>query len=226
MYDSAGILKIFMDFYWIRMDSLQFPLMSLGFHLMILSYPMNFLDFLGFLSRSYGRLWIYLVSVSISMDFHKFPSQFLLFFYNSKWFLLVLIDLSPVTLDFFGFPMEFCGFVWVCMQFQLISFWFVTTPYGFLWICIQFQRLSYWFASTSYWFLWIFMDVHGPAISVEFLRISLPLVRRSAAEHARDGHNRASRKLHESVLLGCLVQSLGSPARPKYLQVVPNRSFS
>ena len=131
MYDSVGILKIFMDFYWIRIDSLQFPLMSLGFHLMILSYPMNFLDFIGFLSRSYGRLWIYLVSVSISMDFHKFPSQFLLFFYNSKWFLLVLIDLSPVTLDFFGFPMEFCGFVWVCMQFQLISFCLWPLPMDF-----------------------------------------------------------------------------------------------
>ena len=52
------------------------------------------------------------------------------------------------------------------------------------------------------------MDVHGPAISVEFLRISLPLVRRSAAEHARDVHNRASRKLHESVLLGCLAISV------------------
>ena len=48
------------------------------------------------------------------------------------------------------------------------------------------------------------MDFYVPAISIEFLRISLDLVRRSAAEHARGVHNRASRKLHESVLLGCL----------------------
>ena len=48
------------------------------------------------------------------------------------------------------------------------------------------------------------MDFYVPAISVEFLRVSLDLVRRSAAEHARGVHNRASRKLHESVLLGCL----------------------
>ena len=44
--------------------------------------------------------------------------------------------------------------------------------------------------------------------SVEFLCTSLHLVRRSAAEHARDVHNRASRKLHESVLLGCLAISV------------------
>ena len=48
------------------------------------------------------------------------------------------------------------------------------------------------------------MDFYVPAISIEFLRVSLDLVRRSAAEHARGVHNRASRKLHESVLLGCL----------------------
>ena len=48
------------------------------------------------------------------------------------------------------------------------------------------------------------MDFYVPAIFIEFLRVSLDLVRRSAAEHARGVHNRASRKLHESVLLGCL----------------------
>ena len=53
------------------------------------------------------------------------------------------------------------------------------------------------------------MDFYVPAISIEFLRVSLDLVRRSAAEHARGVHNRASRKLHESVLLGCL--SIAAP---------------
>ena len=48
------------------------------------------------------------------------------------------------------------------------------------------------------------MDFYVAAVSITFLHISLDLVRRSAAEHARGVHKRASRKLHESVLLGCL----------------------
>ena len=123
---------------------------------------------------------------------------FILYFFPSLW---ISLDFLWISLDFLWISLDFHGFA---SNSKWIFYWFVATSYGFLWICIQFHRLSHWFVTTSFGFLWIFMDFYVPAISIEFLRISLDLVRRSAAEHARGVHNRASRKLHESVLLGCL----------------------
>ena len=61
--DSVWIIWIFIYFYWLPADFLQFPMMSCVFHIIsALSY--------GFLSRSHGCPCIYLDSCSLSIDSH------------------------------------------------------------------------------------------------------------------------------------------------------------
>ena len=100
------------------------------------------------------------------------------------WF---LDEVWPLPMDFFRFSMDFFGFLWIGIQFQVISWWGVAASYGFLLIFDG--------------FLWISVDLHPPPIDFSHRDQRRP-------SHARDVHHRASRKLHESVLLGCLAISV------------------
>ena len=111
------------------------------------------------------------------------------------------MDWHPIPVDFligvaasYGFLWIFDGFLWISVDSHPIPCDFFMRCGRFLWI--------------SFDFLWISLDFYVPVVAVELLHISWDLVRRSAAEHARDVHHRASRKLDESVLLGCLAISV------------------
>ena len=223
MYDSAGILKICMDFYWIRMDSLQFPLMSLGFHLMILSYPMNFLDFLGFLSRSYGRLWIYLDSVSISIDFHKFPSQFLLFFLQ---FQMISVGSHRSLSSHVGFLWISYGILWICLGLHAIPIDFFLICDHSLWISLDLHPIPTAFLLICVHFLLISLDFHGCPWSGDFCRIpshflapSTPVCSWACQRRPQQSFTKASRK--RASRMPCPIFGVSGPA-----QVSPGRPQS
>ena len=88
-------------------------------------------------------------------------------------FLWISLDFLWISLDFFGLASN--------------SSWFLDRCGRFLWISLDFR--------------WISLDFYVPVVAVELLHISWDLVRRSAAEHARAVHDRASQKLHENVLI-------------------------
>ena len=173
-----------------------------------LSYYTSFLAY-GFLWISYGFLWISYGFLWISVDSHPIPYDFLMRCGHFLW----------ISFDFLWISLDFCRFasnsIVISLRFVATSYGFLLIFYGILWIsldwhpipCDFFMRCGR-FLWISLDFRWISLDFNVPVVAVELLHISWDLVRRSAAEHARDVHHRASRKLDESVLLGCLAISL------------------
>ena len=160
----------------------------------------------------------------ISLDFRLISSGFSEFASASNGF---LYDLWPLPMAFFGFSMDFFGFLWIGIQFHKISWWGVAASYGFLWIfdgflwisvdshpipCDFFMRCGR-FLWISFDFRWISLDFCGFAsASNRFLsqrpETSITCQRRPSQSFTKAWRKRTSRMPGDFCVYGFCWNSL------------------